>query len=55
MRKAIKSFIMFIVSMTFITACNKNEINEQNEKWNKYKNIYTTSVQNTGEDDSVAK
>lgn len=55
MRKTIKSFIMLIVSMTFITACNKNEINEQNEKWNKYKNIYTTSVQNTDEDDSVAK
>ena len=45
-----------LIIASLLTACGSGERESTSDpKWDKYKNIYTISVQNTGEDESVAK
>lgn len=48
--------LSLLIIVSLLTACDSGERESASDpKWEKYKNIYTISVQNTGENESTAK
>ena len=58
MKKSIKYYataLSLLLCFSLLTACGSNNGGSANAKWEEYKNIYTTSIQYTGENESTAK
>lgn len=56
MTNRLKFMALILLVLLSVTACShQTSSKEQDEKWSDYKNFYTLSVHNTGEDESAEK
>lgn len=55
MKRIVALLVMFVVVLSMSSCGNQSSENERNQKWNAYKNFYTTSIQYSGENESTQK